>query len=160
MSSVLQTLETCLDRQLTLAREFLTAVQHESQLLQDPSQAELLATSTATKLSCIQRFEALENVRNQALLQLDLDASPEGLQQALRLHPSLAPLFTELQDIADQARQLNEQNGTVIQTYLRHTQHTLADLRQLTGQATEPLYNASGRASGALPAGRTHITAG
>lgn len=160
MTTPLHTLETCLSRQLALARDFLTALQDESRLLADPAQADQLAASTAAKLSCIQQFEALDKARDQALFDLGHDAGPEGLQQALRQHPSLSALLSELQDTAGQARELNEQNGTVIQTYLQHTQQTLADLRQLTGKSTEPLYNASGRPHGALPSGRTHIKAG
>lgn len=160
MTTPLQTLETCLTQQLELARRFLAALQEESRLLEDPGLADQLAGSTAAKLACVQQFEALDSTRNRALAQLGHTPDNDGLRQALAQHPALAGLLDELQDAAAQARDLNEQNGTVIHTYLRHAQQTLADLRQLTGQATEPLYNASGRPKASLPAGRTHIKAG
>ena len=160
MTTPLQTLETCLTRQLALARNFLTTLQKESRQLEDPAQTEQLAAITASKLACIQQFEALDSARDQALLDLGHETGNDGLQQAVHQHPSVAALQADLQDTASQARELNEQNGTVIHTYLRHAQQTLADLRQLTGQSAEPLYNASGRAHGAVPAGRTHIKAG
>ncbi len=160
MTTPLQTLETCLARQLELARRFLAALQEESRLLQDPGQADQLTASTAAKLDCVQQFEALDTVRDQALAQLGHSPDGEGLRQALAQHPALAALLAELQGVAAQARDLNESNGTVINTYLRHTQQTLADLRQLTGQGAESLYNASGRPNAARLAGRTHIKAG
>ena len=158
MTTPWHTLETCLNQQLALAQQFLLALQEESRLLQNPAQANQLASTTASKLSCVQQFEALTNTRNQALLQLGYSPSPQGLEQALAQHSAMASQLQALQSLAQQASTLNTANGAAIHTYLRHTQQALSEIHQLSGQNTKPLYTASGRTSGGFR-GRTHIKA-
>jgi flagellar biosynthesis/type III secretory pathway chaperone len=159
MTTPLQALEHCLTLQLELTRDFLTTVQEEAHLLESPSQADLLPGNTAAKVSCAQQFAELEKARDQALLDMGFEADDKGMQQAMRAHGHLGSVMKSIQDAAAQARGINEQNGIIIRTYLRDTQQMLADLRQLTGQAAEPLYNANGRSQGSAMARRTHIKA-
>lgn len=160
MTTSQQTLADCLAQQLQLAQRFLAILQEESRHLESPEQTEHLQASTAAKLECVQQFDTQVAIRNQILLSMGHTADAAGLRQALQAQPSLGDTQDALLGLAEQAKQLNAENGIIINTYLRHTQQAMTELQQLTGQAPEPLYTSSGRSHTSSPAARTHIKAG
>jgi|GEM_PF-3128187 len=156
-------LSHCLAQQVGLARQLLAALQAEARHLQNPGDVQALHASTRDKLACVQAFEAAFAATSAALR----DVRREALQE----HPDCMRQFRVLQALADQARQLNAQNGVTLQTCLRHTRHALLDLQQLTRnnfshsaingaahftpeipRTTQPLYTAAGRMRLVTPA--------
>jgi len=156
-------LSHCLAQQVGLARQLLAALQAEARHLQNPGDVQALHASTRDKLACVQALEAASAATSAAIR----DMRSEALQD----HPDCMRQFQVLQALAEQARQLNAQNGMALQTCLRHTHHALLDLQQFnrndfshsatngTGhftseipRTTQPLYTAAGRMRLVTPA--------
>jgi len=178
-------LDRCLAQQVALARRLLAALQLEAHHLQTPTETTALHASTRDKLACVQAFEAaladFKAVRDQALVALGYAQSSHQTDeaawaQALQDRPDWAQTLQTVHTLAEQARQLNAQNGITLQSCLRHTRHALLDLQQFKPidsntpssnpapghhHTAQPLYTARGRVRLAAPAGlNTGIQAG
>jgi flagella synthesis protein FlgN len=138
-------LQTCLEQECALVRDFIKVLHDEAAALEHPGNDAALLASTQAKNQCAENLAQASGVRDALLAGHGLPAGKPGLDAARRKEPALAPLCDALLDKAAEARRLNLANGAAIETYLAHTRRAMQTLRSLAG--TGNLYDARGRAT-------------
>ncbi len=136
---------------------FLLEKEHET-LLSSYSNDELFDL-TEIKNQYASRLDLAAQERDQELQQLQLSVGRPGLTQARDLDPSLAHSVDRLFDIAEQARQLNEKNGLLIQAYLAYTTEALSAFGETAEPKPQDVYNAQGKKQSAMAARRGYLKA-
>lgn len=136
-------LQACLEKEIQLMGEFLDALRAEATALEDGATESALAETTTRKTEKADALTDIARQRNDLLKNLGCAENGAGLAAAAQAHPALASLREQLIDVTEQARELNEANGRIIEVYLDHNQRTLDVLRQLAGVGD--MYDASGR---------------
>lgn len=140
--SVLTSLQNCIQQQIELLQNFVSLLQREnSVLLADPQNQDLIDISTQ-KNDYARRISELDRSRTQNINILGFADDSSGINQLITLMPELQPLFASLWAVADQANQINNENGQLLNTYLEHNQKAINTLHGLMGQS---LYDASGK---------------
>ncbi|MEI2417593.1 flagellar protein FlgN [Orrella sp. JC864] len=139
----------CLQAEIDAVRRFTQLLQEEAQSLTEPAAFEALNEITERKNQLAEELAGLGGQRNTLLGRMGLDSDHAGGQAAAAADPALAPVWQALLQAVAQARELNQRNGILLETHLRHVQHSLDALRALTGQAS--LYDAQGRARRVSP---------
>ncbi|WP_353173866.1 flagella synthesis protein FlgN [Paracandidimonas soli] len=156
--SAISRLESLFATETALMREFIAILQKEAEVLATPAVGDALNATTASKNTLAQQLSASAASRHAIYEELgykDKDASNARLRQD---HPALNPAIDALAQAAQQAHEINEDNGIVIDAYLKYNQQAMNELRILAGQDL-PLYDASGRARQSS-ASKTSIKAG
>lgn len=126
--------------------QFLEILQSEHEALQKSDIDHLIALAQlkAEKLETLGRYS---ESRSQFLAQRKLPADQRGMEQWLRMTPSESETarqhWTQLLDLARKAQKLNQENGAVIDTKLRHNQQALMILQAVANQAN--LYGPDGK---------------
>lgn len=149
-------LRTLLLAETAAVQKFAKLLQTESDALTEQGLFDQLPDLTAEKNLLAQELGELAVHRNAALRTLGFGADHAGTQAAAQAHPEIAPIWETLLAHSAEARDLNLQNGTLIDTHLQHVRLSLDALGVVTG-ANQQLYNAQGRASG-LPSGKSLAT--
>lgn len=132
----------CVDEQSALLDDFIRTLQAEGQLLLETPSDEALGTLTSRKNEYARRLAELDEVRAEHLTELGYSDARDSIEAALTAHPELRAAFESLWQRAGEAQSLNQQNGQILQTFIRHNQRALDTLRTLMG---EDLYDARGR---------------
>lgn len=138
-------LQHCLSNEIGLVKRFLNVLDNEAQALAQPDNNAVLVASTRQKDQFAEHLAEAATVRDAVLAKLGLSSGKEGLDQATRQDPSIQESCTELFSLAEKARGLNIENGTVIEMYLAQTQRAIHTLRTLASDGG--LYNAKGHAA-------------
>lgn len=130
-------------------REFCQVLEAEQACLLR-SDVDALLQITQLKSSKVDRLAELANARVRHLDGLRLDSGRDGMLEWLAKHagsdqPELSALWDELVAFADQARNLNDSNGTLITTRLTHNQAALAALQ--SAARTHSLYGPDGQSN-------------
>lgn len=136
---------------------FLLEKEHET-LLSSYTNDELFDL-TEIKNQYAERLDQAAAQRDQLLQQHQLDPGRQGLAQARDLDPNLAQAVDQLFHIAEQARNLNEKNGLLIQAYLAYTTQALAAFGEPAVPKEQDVYNAQGKKQSALASRRGYIKA-
>jgi len=128
-------------------KAFVALLETEQQALVDGHTEQLLVLADS-KTQAVPKLNELANTRTNALRSLGVTAESGGMAAWLRTHAaSSLPVWQDIQQLAAQAQQLNLNNGTLIQTRLRHNQ-----------QALTVLHNAANSAHGLYgPDGQPHL---
>ncbi|OZI32614.1 flagellar protein FlgN [Bordetella genomosp. 1] len=137
-------LKTCLEREAALVVEFIAALDAEAEALLDRKAYEALHLATQRKEALTEKLVQLSQQRDALLLTLGVATGHAGTDAAAAMHPELAPIWELLQVHAQQAREKNSRNGTLIEINLRSTTESLEALRALGG-ANSTTYDAQGR---------------
>ncbi|HUH40863.1 MAG TPA: flagellar protein FlgN [Castellaniella sp.] len=144
MTAPLDALLRCLDQQSALVRQFIQTLSQESQLLLDSTPNDTLESLTQRKNDYAQQLAELDHDRIDLLGRLGFGADRDGLEAAIFAHPELREPVDTLLDLAQQASELNQHNGQIIDTFLASNRRALETLRGLMG---DDLYDAKGRLS-------------
>jgi len=158
MPHTLDRLQTVLEQERNLVREFITALETEARVLSEPGDDQALAESTATKNRYADQLAATGEQRQALLSTLGYSADKAGLDALTADHPALQSVCTALLDQARQASELNTSNGIIIDTFLTHNQQTLETLRSLA--SVDNLYDANGRSKSSSKGQTKNIKAG
>lgn len=145
MSTSLDDLQSCLNHEIDLVKRFLHVLNDEALALAQPENNAVLAASTRQKNQFAQQLSDAAGIREALLAKLGLSAGKAGLDEAARQDPALQAVCDELFSLAEKARNLNVENGTVIEMYLAHNQRAIQTLRSLAGSGS--LYDAKGHAT-------------
>lgn len=137
---LLQSVQT----ELELLQSFFFSLQKENEALLSSYSNDDLFDLTELKNQYADQLSIIGTQRDQLLTQLQLPIGKEGLTAA---QTQFEPLFEPIQSLlklAEQARQLNEENGVLIQAYLEYSAQALEALAQVDPTANE-VYNAKGK---------------
>lgn len=155
MTAVAELLD-CLTAEAESVERFIGLLETEAALLTDSDSPDDLLATIEAKQAEAARLEALGQQRAALAVALgESDGSHAAMQRLARQHADIGEAWDELLDLAEHARRLNQRNGALIDTHLRHTQMSLDALRSVAGLGN--VYDASGRAQ-ALNAGKTIAT--
>jgi flagella synthesis protein FlgN len=125
-------------------RTFVTLLETEQQALIS-GDTEPLLTLADSKIQAAQALNKLIGSRERNLLALGATSASGGLTAWLKTHAAnILPLWQEIQQFAEQAQQLNRNNGILIQTKLRHNQQALSVLNNAANRAGS-LYGPDGQ---------------
>jgi flagella synthesis protein FlgN len=138
-------------------RAFVTLLETEQQALLS-GQTEQLPPLSESKIQAAQELNKLENMRRNELLAHGVAIETESINIWMQLHARESlPIWSEIQQLAARAQQLNLNNGTLIQTRLRHNQQALTVLHNaansahgLYGPDGQPHHPTSGRTLGSV----------
>lgn len=144
-TSAIFKLEQLFVTETALTQEFISVLQAEAEVLAKPAVGDALDATTARKNALAQQLAAAAASRHVIYTELGYPGQDTNHAVLRQDHPSLRQAINALAQAAQQAHEINEENGIVIEAYLKHNQQALAELRLLTGQDL-PLYDASGRA--------------
>lgn len=136
-------------------RGFLDLLRREQDLLLD-GQADQLLTIVEDKNRASAQLSRIALRRAQALAAQGFGSGPNAVDAWLNRASENSPhraKWTELLELATQARAINEENGALIRTRLQHNQRALAVLAAASDQAT--LYGPDGQAFAG--AGKRHL---
>ncbi|MBC7202616.1 MAG: flagellar protein FlgN [Pusillimonas sp.] len=140
--ALLKPLQSQLEEELRLTRQFLSVLQEEAQVLETGQPEDL--TRTISRKEAIAQALHLATLERATLLEMQgLPNNLQGLRMSANRLPDLPELVETLGVLSDQARRLNEQNGAIINTLLNNTQRMMAALQTLSG--TNTVYDASGK---------------
>lgn len=113
-------------------------------------QADRVAELAADKANQIVTLSRLADQRSRYLASEGLSGNAEGIKIWLSRNPELASAgkkaWLELMTVVKTARQLNQDNGILIESKLQQNRQKLA-LLQASGTASEGVYHADGRLS-------------
>lgn len=123
-----QALEQALQREISCARQMLTALQDESTAL-GAREPEKLETATQIKHQKMQQLEQAGKERDKIL------ATSANMQAPFTDNQPLNTLWTKLMELAGQCQQLNRVNGSTIERSYQHSRHALDILHGLDGTA-------------------------
>jgi len=125
-------------------KAFVTLLETEQQALINGDSEPLMALAD----SKTQAAQALNNIaasRDHELRALGMTPANGDLTAWLKIHAANAlPLWQDIQQLAEQAQQLNRTNGILIQTKLRHNQQALTVLSNAASR-TGALYGPDGQ---------------
>ena len=114
------------------------------------AQADRVADLAADKAARIEALSRLADQRSRHLTAQGLSGNAEGIKVWLSRHPELASAakkaWRELMAVAETARQLNQDNGILIESKLQQNRQKLAVL-QSSGAAPDGVYHSDGRLS-------------
>lgn len=139
------TLENCLQTHITVLHDFLDLTEQEHEVLLQTFEPDTLAQLTQRKNQLLLEFLRLDHLRQQHLDALGVDHNIQGLSALAQAQPELAELVHQLIELSTAARQQNENNGVLIQTYLNSNQQALDTLSALAGKNN--FYTAHGKPS-------------
>ena len=143
MNSSASQLQACLEQEIELVDNFLAILKDEAKVLEDGAAESALADTTAKKNTAADALTAAAAKRNAVLESMGFGTDGAGLRAAAESFPEVAEARLRLIEASEQARTLNEANGSIIEVFLDHNQRTLETLRSLTGAGD--IYDASGR---------------
>jgi flagellar biosynthesis protein FlgN len=146
MDYVAQLLD-CLREEDAVIVEFTSLLEEESTALSGPQSFDALQAITDRKNEYAARLGGLSHRRDTLLAELDLPAAHEGTEAAVVRHPELAEPWQTLLAHSAKAAAINENNGSLIDMHLRHTEGALETLRNVG--AGSNLYTSQGRSGGA-----------
>lgn len=148
-------LDTLFAEEAHALRGFLDLLRQEQELLLG-GQADQLLSIADDKNRLSSQLSRLALRRVQAFSAQGFGSGPAAASEWLNQLPAGAPqraAWTQLLNLATQARTLNEENGALIRTRLQHNQRALAVLAAASDQAT--LYGPDGQAFAG--AGKRHL---
>lgn len=155
--STANTLFDALQTEVALLQAFNEALAQETEILLSRHDEAALDALNHQKILYAEELEAAHQLRAQLLEELGYGNNRDSLEQAGAAY-NCRDLVSELFNLATQARQQNETNGSIIQTYLEHNQHALNALTSFA-QSSEKLYDARGRSNLPRPGKPTSIKA-
>ena len=121
------------------------------QVLLGQVEVEALLDLAEQKTAAVRQLQAGENTRAQTLQRHGIDATPKGIAAFVADQPeAVRNLWQRYLVLAARAKQLNAENGILIQTQLRHNQQALSVLMNASGPT---LYDADGMTA-SKPGGR------
>lgn len=135
------------EREVTLIARFVELLKEEQESLRgtDPSQLPELG---AAKAALVEQLNALEDQRVAALAMPVADKPRAAMEKWLAANPAqraAAVNWTNLLALADEARQLHQENAGLVALHLQRTQEALAILHGRS--ANETLYGSNGQAA-------------
>lgn len=136
-------LQACLQAEAQAVEQFTALLEDEAVALTERPAFDELPALTESKNRIAQRLAELAAQRNNVLREMGLASDQAGTEAAVARHPALEPAWRSLLAGVAHARELNLRNGALIDTHLRHVQHSLDSLRAATGLGN--LYDAHGR---------------
>jgi flagella synthesis protein FlgN len=136
-------LQNCLSNEIGLVKRFLDVLDDEARALAQTDNNSMLVASTRQKNQFADRLAEAASLRNAILAKLGFSSGKAGLDEAAKQDPSIKGVCDELFSLAEQARGLNIENGTVIEMYLEQNQRAIQALRTLASDSG--LYNAKGQ---------------
>jgi flagellar biosynthesis/type III secretory pathway chaperone len=114
------------------------------------AQADRVAELAVDKATQIEALSRLADQRNRHLTAQGLSGNAEGIKVWLSRNPELAlaaeKAWSELMGVAETARQLNQDNGLLIESKLQQNWQKLAVL-QSSGASSDGVYHSDGRLS-------------
>jgi flagellar biosynthesis/type III secretory pathway chaperone len=114
------------------------------------AQADRVAELAVDKGTQIEALSLLADQRRRHLSSLGLSGKAEGIKVWLSRNPELASAaekaWSELMAVAETARQLNQDNGILIDSKLQQNRQKLAVL-QSSGASPDGVYHSNGRLS-------------
>lgn len=138
MAALAIQLSELLTEEISCFGQFCLSLRQEREALASNDQNELVHIIHQKQILC-DRLVTLEKTRN-AHLGLGANTPKATLSH---IDPALATLWDKLIVIAQEAQQLNQINGTIIQTRVKHNQQALALLK--TGSEITSAYTADGQ---------------
>jgi len=146
----------CLSAEADEVGHFIALLEAEAAALTESDSTDDLIGTTEAKQVSANRLGELSRRRHGLAVQLGGSGGDyAATQQVAERHPDVAEAWEELLALAEHARNLNQRNGVLIDTHLRHTQMSLDMLRSVAGMGD--VYDASGRAQ-PINAGKTIAT--
>lgn len=125
-------------------KEFVALLETEQQVLLEGN-IEQLSALTNNKTQAAHELSKLGSARISDLLARGAKSGNSGITAWLQAHiPDCLPVWLSIQQLAEQAQQLNRTNGVLIQTKQRHNQQALAVL-QNAAQSASGLYGPDGQ---------------
>ena len=113
-------------------------------------QADRVADLAVDKATQIESLSRLADQRSRHLTLQGLSGNAEGIKVWLNRNPALAltakKAWSELMAVAETARQLNQDNGILIESKLQQNRQKLAVL-QSSGVSSDGVYHSDGRLS-------------
>lgn len=109
---------------------------------------ERLETLPRDKAEIVMQLAELARQRDKALIEQSLSTDRKGMETLLARRSDAETVtveWHELLRLAEAAQQLNQINGEIITTRLRHNQRSLVAIQNATGAA--PLYGPTGKTS-------------
>ena len=114
------------------------------------AQGDRVAELAVDKASQMETLSRLADQRSRHLTALGLSGNAEGIKVWLGRHPELAlaakKAWSELMAVAEKARQLNQDNGILIESRLQQNRQKLAVL-QSSAASSDGVYHSDGRLS-------------
>ena len=138
-------------------KAFVSLLETEQQALLG-GHAEQLLTLADSKTQAVHELSKLANTRRSDLLARGATTEAGGVVAWLQSHAADSlPVWNNIQQLAEQAQNLNRTNGVLIQAKLRHNQQALAALQNaahnvngLYGPDGQPHLPTSGRILGSV----------
>lgn len=139
-------LRQLIQTELELMEHFLFSLEKEHALLLDSYSNDDLFDLTELKNQYADQLSQAAQLRDNALLKLQLPAGKDGLLAAQDQQQNLHDLIQNLLDTAEKARLRNEENGLLINTYLAYSEEALSalDSANPAGKDTQ-IYDAKGQ---------------
>lgn len=132
-----------MNKELLALREFVALLSTERQSLLN-NDTEILLSLSEVKTNAANLIMEMSRMRRQKLLANSLDTMETWIEKNA---PKSREIWDEIRELADQAQQLNNTNGELINSQMRHNQ-----------QALNVLYNSSKSAAGIYgPDGQANI---
>lgn len=133
--------------EVLLVEAFVDELRKEQQALQQ-GDVDTLEQIVEAKANVAARLDLQARVRNTLLQGAGEAPDRPGMAHWLASHPQdrmAADAWKRLQELAEEAHELNRVNGSLIQMRLQNNQKALSSLRAATGSA--PLYGPDGMAT-------------
>ena len=122
----------------------MTLLKTEQQALIDGNTEQLLVLADS-KSRAVHELSKLANARQNDLRVHSAEIKASGIAAWLQAHAAGSlPVWQDIQQLVEQMQHLNQTNGTLIQTKLRHNQQALAVLLNAANN-THGLYGANGQ---------------
>lgn len=150
-SSVIELLQ----QELAQLQQFVELLQREQGMLLE-NQLDDLTALAQQKIDAAQSLNALAQQRGHLLavnMPQDQEAGLDRVNDYMNTQPQMAQLWSELLAFTAQARQLNNDNGEVIQMRMRHNQQALNVLHNAVNKSN--LYGPNGQTDISNKGGRT-----
>lgn len=138
-------LRPLLQAELELMEHFLFSLEKEHALLLDSYSNDDLFDLTELKNQYAEQLSQIAEQRDHALSNLQLPVGRDGLLAAQTQYETLHEPIQNLLDTAEKARVLNDENGLLIQTYLKYSVEALEALSEANPAGSgSQVYDAKG----------------
>lgn len=125
-----------LAEEVSCASELAACLEREQRQLSAVDTAEALQQTIAAKNLLVARMTSLAERRHKALAEQGYAASEAGMRAWLEKSSASLPIWNELLNAARRARELNQINGTLINTHMARTRAALSVLQQKPAGST------------------------
>jgi len=125
--------------------EFLEILAEEHQVLSGAAVNQALNRCSARKQAQADKLHTAQQARAALLAELGFAHTPQDLRPVAQRYPDLHTLIEGLVALVKTARERNQENGVLIESWQNRHQAALLKLQSLINARDNRLYDASGR---------------